>query len=200
VKPCIGLYGIVSYVAARKTNETSIRLALGATRVQVLGSVLKEGMLLVIAGMAISVPATLAATRLITSLLFGVKAADLNSLGLNTPVVRIGWPNRFIEHGRLGLLHAKYGITPEAAIERLRPDLKIHQPDQPEETEADRRELRLAEDDCADAEGATPGHSEGRVGVYFCGRGLQPGADAESAVAGSSVRVSRGRGVSKIAK
>jgi ABC-type antimicrobial peptide transport system permease subunit len=79
--------------AARKTNETSIRLALGATRVQVLGSVLKEGMLLVIAGMAISVPATLAATRLITSLLFGVKAADLNSLGLNTPVVRIGCAN-----------------------------------------------------------------------------------------------------------
>ena len=77
--------------AARKTNETSIRLALGATRVQVLGSVLKEGMLLVIAGMAISVPATLAATRLITSL--GVKAADLNSLGLNTPVVRIGCAN-----------------------------------------------------------------------------------------------------------
>jgi ABC-type antimicrobial peptide transport system permease subunit len=128
VKPCIGLYGVVSYVAARKTNETSIRLALGATRVQVLGSVLKEGMLLVIAGMAISVPATLAATRLITSLLFGVKAADLNSLGLNTPVVRIGWPNRFIEHGKLDPLHAKSGITPETAIEKLRPYLKIHQP------------------------------------------------------------------------
>ena len=128
MKPCIGLYGVVSYVAARKTNEPSIRLAPGATRVQVLGSDLKEGMLLVVAAMAIGVPATLAATRLITSLLFGVKAADLNSLGLNTPVVRIGWPNRFIEHGRLGPLHAKYGITPEAAIERLRPDLKIHQP------------------------------------------------------------------------
>ena len=40
MKPCIGLYGVVSY-AARKTNETSIHLALGATRVQVLGSVLK---------------------------------------------------------------------------------------------------------------------------------------------------------------
>jgi hypothetical protein len=41
-----------------------------------LGSVLKEGMLLVVAGMAIGVLATLAATRLITSLLFGVRAAD----------------------------------------------------------------------------------------------------------------------------
>src|ERR1039457_6135774 len=58
----------------------------------------------------------------------------------------------------------------------------------------------MAEDDCADAEGATSGGPPGRVGVYFCGRGLQPGADAESAIADSSVRVSRGRCVSKIAK
>jgi 1-deoxy-D-xylulose-5-phosphate synthase len=53
---------------------------------------------------------------------------ELNSLGLNTPVVRIGWPDRFIEHGKLDALRAKYGITPEAAIEKLRPYLKIHQP------------------------------------------------------------------------
>jgi 1-deoxy-D-xylulose-5-phosphate synthase len=53
---------------------------------------------------------------------------ELNSLGLNTPVVRIGWPNRFIEHGKLDPLHAKSGITPETAIEKLRPYLKIHQP------------------------------------------------------------------------
>jgi len=43
---------------------------------------------------------------------------ELNSLGLNTPVVRIGWPNRFIEHGKLDPLHAKYGITPEAVLIR----------------------------------------------------------------------------------
>jgi 1-deoxy-D-xylulose-5-phosphate synthase len=53
---------------------------------------------------------------------------ELNILGVNTPVVRIGWPDRFIEHGKLDLLRAKYGITPEAAIEKLRPYLKIHQP------------------------------------------------------------------------
>jgi 1-deoxy-D-xylulose-5-phosphate synthase len=53
---------------------------------------------------------------------------ELNSLGLNTPVVRIGWPDHFIEHGKLDALRAKYGITPEAAIEKLRPYLKIHQP------------------------------------------------------------------------
>jgi len=84
---CIGLYGVMSYVAARKTNEIGIRFALGATRVQVLRSVLKEGMLLVPAGIAIGAPATLAATRLITSLLFGVKPADLMAIGLATTLM-----------------------------------------------------------------------------------------------------------------
>ena len=53
---------------------------------------------------------------------------ELNTLGLATPVVRIGWPDQFIEHGKLDALRAKYGITPEAALEKLRPYLKIRQP------------------------------------------------------------------------
>ena len=48
---------------------------------------------------------------------------ELNNLGLTTPVVRIGWPDRFIEHGKVDLLRTKYGITPEAAIEKLKPYL-----------------------------------------------------------------------------
>jgi 1-deoxy-D-xylulose-5-phosphate synthase len=52
---------------------------------------------------------------------------ELSSLGLATPVVRIGWPDRFIEHGKLDPLRAKYGITAEAAIEKLRPYLVIRQ-------------------------------------------------------------------------
>jgi len=53
---------------------------------------------------------------------------ELNSLGLNTPVVRVGWPDRFIEHGKIDALRAKYGVTTEAALEKLRPYLRIHQP------------------------------------------------------------------------
>jgi 1-deoxy-D-xylulose-5-phosphate synthase len=52
---------------------------------------------------------------------------ELNILGLTTPVVRIGWPDRFIEHGKLDKLREKYGITPDAAIEKLRPYLEIRQ-------------------------------------------------------------------------
>ena len=52
---------------------------------------------------------------------------ELNTMGLATPVVRIGWPDKFIEHGKLEPLRAKYGITSEAALEQLRPLLKVPQ-------------------------------------------------------------------------
>ena len=52
---------------------------------------------------------------------------ELSNLGLNIPVVRIGWPDSFIEHGKVDLLRAKYGITADAAIERLRPHLTVRQ-------------------------------------------------------------------------
>ena len=50
---------------------------------------------------------------------------ELNRLGLNTPVVRIGWPDQFIEHGKPDELRRKYGLTAEAALARLRQHLGI---------------------------------------------------------------------------
>jgi 1-deoxy-D-xylulose-5-phosphate synthase len=47
----------------------------------------------------------------------------LNELDLNVPVVRIGWPDEFIEHGKVEALRAKYGLTAEAALEKARPHL-----------------------------------------------------------------------------
>ncbi|HYL75559.1 MAG TPA: ABC transporter permease [Bryobacteraceae bacterium] len=73
---CLGLYGVMSYTAARRTNEIGIRLALGATRAKVLGMVLGESLLLVAVGIAIGVPVTLAAARMISTRLFGVSATD----------------------------------------------------------------------------------------------------------------------------
>jgi 1-deoxy-D-xylulose-5-phosphate synthase len=52
---------------------------------------------------------------------------ELSNLGLTTPVVRIGWPDQFIEHGKIESLRAKYGITADAAIEKLRPVLAATQ-------------------------------------------------------------------------
>jgi len=43
----------------------------------------------------------------------------LNDLGLQTPVIRIGWPDQFIEHGKPDALRAKYGVSVESALEKL---------------------------------------------------------------------------------
>jgi putative ABC transport system permease protein len=74
---CIGLYGILSYTVTRRTREIGIRLALGAQPKDVLLLIFRDALWLVLAGMAIGVPAAVAATRLISSQLFGVKGADL---------------------------------------------------------------------------------------------------------------------------
>jgi predicted permease len=72
----VGLYGVLGYAVTRRTNEIGIRLALGATRGTVLWSVLRESWLLVAIGVTIGVPAALALTRLLASLLYGVTPTD----------------------------------------------------------------------------------------------------------------------------
>jgi len=81
VLACIGLYGVMSYTATRRTSEIGVRLALGATKANVLVMVLKESLLLVIIGIAVGVPATLAATHGVESLLFGIRASDPATIG-----------------------------------------------------------------------------------------------------------------------
>jgi predicted permease len=73
---CLGLYGVVSYSVGRRTSELGVRIALGATRRQVLGLVLGESVWLVLAGVAIGVPVTLAGARLVAARLYGVAATD----------------------------------------------------------------------------------------------------------------------------
>ena len=51
-------------------------------------------------------------------------AGDVNALELQVPVVRVGWPDAFIEHGKVEALREKYGLTAEAALEKARPMLK----------------------------------------------------------------------------
>ena len=73
---CVGLYGVMSYAVARRTNEIGIRMALGATAPRVTRMVMRETMMLVIVGVAIGVGAALATTRLIESMLFGLAPND----------------------------------------------------------------------------------------------------------------------------
>jgi predicted permease len=70
---CVGLYGILSYSVARRTGEIGIRMALGASTTEVL----KNGMTLALVGVALGICGAFALTRLVASLLFGVKPTDL---------------------------------------------------------------------------------------------------------------------------
>ncbi len=72
----LGLYGVMSYATVRRTSEIGLRMALGAQTGDVIRMVLRESMTLVAAGIIIGIPAGLAATRFITSWLFGLKASD----------------------------------------------------------------------------------------------------------------------------
>jgi predicted permease len=73
---CIGIYGIMAYAVANRTNEIGIRLALGAQRGDVLGLILRESMLLVLIGVLIGLPAVFAAWKLLKSVLYGLTPAD----------------------------------------------------------------------------------------------------------------------------
>ncbi len=72
----IGVYGLMAYTVEQRTQEIGIRMALGAARMDMLKLVLAQGMKLVGAGVAIGAGLAYGVTRLLESLLFGVKASD----------------------------------------------------------------------------------------------------------------------------
>jgi len=72
----IGLYGVIAYVVIRRRNEIGIRMALGSSRGQVVGLILKEAAVMLVVGIGIGVVCSLAFARMASSLLFGLTAHD----------------------------------------------------------------------------------------------------------------------------
>jgi len=79
----LGLFGVMSYTVSRRTTEFGIRMALGADRRRVLQSVVVEALAVVGWGLAAGLPAVLLASRLVSSLLFGVGPADPTALSIS---------------------------------------------------------------------------------------------------------------------
>ncbi len=72
----IGIYGVTAYMVTSRTREIGIRMALGARKGAVVHMVLRQGMMLTLAGAAIGLLLAAGASRLLGSLLFGVGATD----------------------------------------------------------------------------------------------------------------------------
>jgi putative ABC transport system permease protein len=76
VLAAIGVYGVMSYAVARRTQEVGIRIALGARSGQVLGMVIRDGMKVIVVSLIVGLASAAAATRLLASQLFGVSTVD----------------------------------------------------------------------------------------------------------------------------
>jgi putative ABC transport system permease protein len=77
----VGIYGVLSYTVRRRIREIGIRIALGATNSDVLKMVVSDGMKPILVGVAVGLVAALALSRLVASLVFGVRPTDPLTFG-----------------------------------------------------------------------------------------------------------------------
>ena len=108
----VGLFGLMSYSVSRRTNEIGIRMALGAQRLDVLRLVMRESMLLVIAGVTIGLALAVAASRLVATLLFGLAPTDAITMVLAMSV--------------MVLVSAIAGYLPARRAARVDPMVALH--------------------------------------------------------------------------
>jgi predicted permease len=108
----IGLFGLMSYSVARRTNEIGIRMALGAQRLDVLRLVMQESMVLVIVGVAAGLAIAIAASRFVSTLLFGLPPTDVVSMVLAV--------------GVMVLVSALAGYLPARRASRVDPMVALH--------------------------------------------------------------------------
>ena len=83
----VGLYGVISYLTSQRTHEIGVRMAIGASRKDIVRLVLQDGSKLVLSGLAAGLLVTLACSRIVESFLFGISARDPLTLVSVAPIL-----------------------------------------------------------------------------------------------------------------
>jgi ABC-type antimicrobial peptide transport system permease subunit len=83
----IGLYGVLALAAGQRTREIGVRMALGARVPSILGLILREGIMLALAGLALGLASAVVLSRLLTRFLYGVTPNDPVTYGVATVLV-----------------------------------------------------------------------------------------------------------------
>ncbi|MBI3401140.1 MAG: ABC transporter permease [Acidobacteria bacterium] len=91
VLACIGVYGLLAYAVTSRLREIGVRLALGATRTEVVRMIVFDGLMIAVPGVAIGVPCALASARLVRAQLYGIGPSDPSTIiGASTIFVLTG--------------------------------------------------------------------------------------------------------------
>jgi putative ABC transport system permease protein len=85
----VGIYGVMSYSASRRTHEIGIRMALGASRSDMLKLIVGQGMSLALAGILLGVVGAFGLTRALSSLLYGIEATDPATFALTALLLAV---------------------------------------------------------------------------------------------------------------
>jgi putative ABC transport system permease protein len=110
----VGIYGVMSYLVTQRTREIGIRVALGAGRSDVLGLVLRRGAALALAGIAIGIGGALAATRVLSTMLYEVKPADLDTyIGIGAVLALVAMAATYVPARRATAVDAATALRSE---------------------------------------------------------------------------------------
>lgn len=85
----VGIYGTMSYTVGQRTRELGIRMALGAAAPDVIGLVVRQGLILIVVGVGLGIAGALAASRILASFLYGVSATDMMTFSLGAAVLTV---------------------------------------------------------------------------------------------------------------
>jgi predicted permease len=110
----LGLYGVISYAVSRRTSEIGIRMALGAPGASIRRGVLVQGLQMAVAGVAMGIALSLAATRLLGTLLFEIRPIDPPTLVISaTLVILVAVAASYIPARRASLVHPMVALRQE---------------------------------------------------------------------------------------